>query len=87
MVLSINAHTHNYLYDDMHSPSIIFVILGYVDDVLEVGSAEKIRRCIRNMRRLEKLKKYSFGREKTKYIVINTGKEEEELIEEEVDEE
>ena len=64
---------------------IIYGILGYVDDVMGAGSAEKIRTCIRNMRWLEILKKYTFGMDKTKYMIMNTGKEEEEIIEEELE--
>ena len=36
---------------------ILYGILGYVDDVMGAGSAEKIRTCIRNMRWLEIQKK------------------------------
>ena len=64
---------------------VLYGILGYVDDVMGAGSADKIRTSIRNMRWLEKLKKYTFGLDKTKYMVINTGEEEEEIIEEEVE--
>ena len=65
--------------------NVLYGILGYVDDVLGAGTAEKIRTCIRNMRRLEILKKYTFGMDKTKYMIIETGKEEDEIIEEEVE--
>ena len=64
---------------------IEYGVLGYVDDVLGAGSAEKIRKCARCMRRLEILKKYTFGMDKTHYLIMNTGKEEDELIEEELE--
>ena len=60
-------------------------ILGYVDDILGGDKAEAVRKTIRKMRQLEKEKKYTFGIEKTKYTVMETGKEEEEEIEEEVE--
>ena len=45
----------------------------------------KVKTNIRNIRWWEKLKKYTFGLDKTKYMVMNTGEEEEEIIEEEVE--
>ena len=64
---------------------IEYGVLGYVDDVLGAGGAEKIRTCARNMRRLEILKKYTFGMDKTHYLIMKTGKENDELIEEELE--
>ena len=60
-------------------------ILGYVDDILGGVKAEAVRRAIRKMRQLEKEKKYTFGLDKTKYMVMKTGKDEEEEIREEVE--
>ena len=47
--------------------------------------AEEARRVIRKMRRLEIEKKYTFGLEKTKYMVMETGREVEEEIREEIE--
>ncbi len=55
-------------------------ILVFVDDVMSAGSAEDIERCIRNMNQMEKLKKFTYGLKKTKYMVINSGREEKQKI-------
>ena len=60
-------------------------VLGYMDDILGAGTAEKIKKVARNMRRMERLKKYTFGLEKTKYMIVNTGKEKEEEFDEELE--
>ena len=52
----------------------------YVDDILGGDKAEEARRVIRKMRQLEIEKKYTFGLDKTKYMVIETGREVEEEI-------
>ena len=64
----------------------IIGILIFVDDVMSAGNAEMARKCIRNLREMEKLKKFTFGLKKTNYMVIETGKEAKELIEESVKE-
>ena len=46
----------------------------YVDDILGIGGKETIERTIRNTRWLEEQKKFRFNRNKSKYMVINTGK-------------
>ena len=61
-------------------------ILIFVDDVMSAGTAEVARKCIRNLREMEKLKKFTFGLKKTNYMVIETGKEPKESIEEDVKE-
>ena len=57
-------------------------VLGYVDDLVTAGNAEQVKRTIRSLREMEELKKFTFSVKKTKYMVIETGKEEEEKIEE-----
>ncbi len=59
-------------------------ILVFVDDVMAAGTAEEIRRAIRNFAEMEKLKKFTYGLKKTKYMVMKTGKEETEEIKEHV---
>ena len=61
-------------------------ILIFVDDVMSAGTAETARKCIRNLREMEKLKKFTFGLKKTNYLIIETGKEPNDVIEEEVKE-
>ena len=59
-------------------------ILVFVDDVMSAGGVEDARRCIRNLREMERLKKFTYGLKKTNYMVMNTGKDEKKPIEEEV---
>ena len=59
-------------------------ILVFVDDVMSAGDAEDARCCIRNLREMETKKKFTFGLKKTNYMVLNTGKEVEEEINEKV---
>ena len=54
----------------------------FMDDIAAVGTADNMRKGIQNCRRLEIEKKMISGLNKTKYMVINTGKEPEEAIEE-----
>ena len=61
-------------------------ILVFVDDVMSAGNAEDARKCIRNLRVMEILKKFTYGLKKTKIMVINTGKESKEEIQEQVKE-
>ncbi len=61
-------------------------ILVFVDDVMSVGTAEDARKCIRNLHIMEILKKFTYGLKKTKFMVINTGKEDTEEIWEQVKE-
>ena len=59
-------------------------ILIFVDDVMSAGNAEEARAAIRNCKEMERKKKFTYGLKKTKVMVMNTGKEKEEVIEEEV---
>ena len=45
------------------------------------GKAEHIMKGINNCARMEKEKKIRFGLEKTKYMIVKTGREEEEINE------
>ena len=58
----------------------------FVVDTEAVGTAHNIRKGIKNCRRMETEKKKINGLKKTKYMVINMGKEPEEVIEERVKE-
>ena len=62
----------------------VMAIVVFVDDVISAGSAGNGRKAIRNFKELEDLKKVTYGLKKTKYMVMNTGREEEEVITEEV---
>ena len=59
-------------------------ILVFVDDVMSAGAADDARCCIRNLGEMERKKKFTFGLKKTNYMVIDTGKELEEEIDEKV---
>ena len=56
----------------------------FMDDISAVGDAEEIRKGIRNCRKVEILKKFEFGLKKTKNMIVITGKEEVEQIQEKV---
>jgi hypothetical protein len=51
---------------------------------MSAGSAMDGRKCIRNLREMEKMKKFTYGLKKTLYMVINSGREAKEEIAEEV---
>ena len=55
--------------------------------IAAVGTTDNIRKGIQNCRRMKIEKKMINGLKKTKYMVINKGKEPEEVIEERVEEE
>ena len=57
-----------------------------MDDIAAAGTADNIRKRIQNFRTMEIERKMIYGLNKTKYMVINTGKELEEAIEERVKE-
>ena len=56
----------------------------FMDDIATAGKAEHIRKGIRNCVRMEGEKKISFDLKKTKYMIVKTGREEEEEINETV---
>ena len=58
----------------------------FMDDTAAVGTADNIRKGMQNCRKMTTEKKMIYGLKKTKYMVINTGKEPEEIIEERVKE-
>ena len=70
---------------ESNTGEVFFGILGFMDDLFGLGSPNKIRKVIRNMRQLEIEKKYTFGTTKTKYMVMETGREVEEEIVEEIE--
>ena len=52
----------------------------YVDEILGVGSNKTIEKTIWNTKKLEEEKKFRFNRKKSKYMVMNTGREKEEPV-------
>ena len=54
----------------------------FMDDIATAGKAEHIRKGINNCARMEREKKISFGLKKTKYMIVKTGREEEDEINE-----
>ena len=54
----------------------------FMDDIAAVGTADNFRKGIQNCRRMEIEKKMIYELKKTKYMVINTGKKPEEVIQE-----
>ena len=59
-------------------------ILVFVDDVMSAGVPENARRTIRSLNEMEIKKKVRYGLKKTNYMVIDTGKEADEVIDEKV---
>ena len=47
----------------------------YVDDILGIGSLETVERVIRNTREMKVQKKLRFCKKKSKYMMINTGRD------------
>ena len=72
-------------YSEVNIGKIEAGILGYVDDILGGEMAESVRKVIRKMRELEIQKKFTFGIDKTKYMVVETGSEKEEEIRENIE--
>ena len=56
----------------------------FMDDIATAGKVEHITKSIKSCARMEKEKKISFGLKKTKYMIVKTGREEEEEINEAV---
>ena len=56
-------------------------MLVSMDDIATTGKSEQIRKGINNCTRMKKEKKISFGLKKTNYMIIKTGREEEEINE------
>ena len=54
---------------------ICMLVLVFMDDIAAVGTADDIRKRIRNCRRMEIKMKIIYGLKKTKYMIINTRKE------------
>ena len=52
----------------------------YMDDISVAGSAEEVQKGIRNCKEMETKKKMKYGLKKSKYMVVKTGKEKEELL-------
>ena len=63
-----------YQYDKVEISMPVFM-----DDVAAVGTADDIWKEIQNCRRMEIEKKMIYGLKKTKYMLINTGKEPKEV--------
>ena len=66
-----------------YGPEVMIGMPEYVDDVSTVGEGQDIRNGIRNCREMEKFK-FSYGLIKTKYMIIHTGKDTPEIIDEQV---
>ena len=52
----------------------------YMDDIAAAGGIAEIRKGIRNCAKMEKEKKMRYGPKKTKYMMVKTGKEREEIV-------
>ena len=68
-----------------YGPEVFIGMPEYVDDVSTIGEVEDIKKGIRNCRHMEKYK-FNYGLDKTKYMVIKTGIEQPEAVEEKVKE-
>ena len=71
----------NYQYGKVEISMSVFM-----DDVAAVGTANIIKKGTQNCRRVEIEKKMIYGLKKSKYMVINMGKEPKEVIKEKVKE-
>ena len=47
----------------------------YVDNILGIGSVETVERVVRNTREMEVQKKFRFSKKKSKYMMINIGRD------------
>ena len=56
----------------------------YMDDISTTGGIVEIKKGINNCAKLEKEKKMKYWLKKTKYMMVKTGKEREEIVEENV---
>ena len=63
------------------TPEIKLQALVYVDDIAGAGTKEVIEGIGNNLQQLEKKKGFTFGTDKTNYLIIKTGKEKDELVE------
>ena len=59
-------------------------ILIFVDDVMSAGTVENARKSIHNMAEMEKVKKFTYGLKKTKFMVVDSAKGQPEEINEQV---
>ena len=62
------------------SPKVTCRAMVYVDDIIGAGSKRMIENIGRNLRQMEETKKFTFNLDKSKYLVINTGKGKEDKI-------
>ena len=53
-----------------------------MDDISAAGGIAEIRKGIRNCAKMEKEKKMRYGLKKTKYMMLKTGKDREEIVQE-----
>ena len=56
----------------------------YMDDIAAAGGIAEIRKGIRNCAKMEKEMKMRYGPKKAKYMMVKTGKEREEIVQEKV---
>ena len=56
----------------------------YMDNIAAAGGIAEIRKGISNCAKMEKEKKMRYGLKKTKYMIVKTGKEREEIVQEKV---
>ena len=56
----------------------------YIDDIAAAGGIAEIRKGIRNCSTMEKEKKMRYGLQKTKNMMVKTGKQREEIVQENV---
>ena len=52
----------------------------YMNDIAAAGGIAEIRKGIRNCAKMEKEMKMRYGPKKTKYMMVKTGKEREEIV-------
>ena len=56
----------------------------FIDDVTSAGVPENAKRTTRSLNEMEIKKKVSYGLKKTNYMILETGEEADEIMEEKV---
>ena len=64
----------------IYAPDVTIGMCVHVDDMSVAGDPEDIKRGAQKLRMMEEEKKFTFGIQKTKYMVIKTGREKEKKI-------
>ena len=78
----INMMTNKPSY--VYNADLVIEALTYVDDILGAGNHEMVRNVVRNASEMEQKKKFTFNIDKSNYLVLKTGNDEEKEVTEKV---